>query len=93
MLINGSASYAQKRIVEVFNLKTKDLIEEVISLPVEERAIVVDSILRSLNPPDSDIDRKWMAIARRRLSELRSGEVKAVPGEEVFSRIWKRFSP
>jgi len=74
-------------------LKTKDLIDEVISLPVEERAIVVDSILRSLNPPDCDIDRKWAAIARRRLSELRSGEVKAVPGEEVFRRIWKRFSP
>ena len=75
------------------NLKTKDLIEEVISLPVEERAIVVDSVLRSLNPPDSEIDRKWAAVVRRRLSELRSGEVKAIPGEEVFSRIWKRFSP
>lgn len=74
-------------------MKTKDLVEEVISLPVEERAIVIDSVLRSLNPPDSDIDRKWAAIARRRLSELRSGEIKAVPGEEVFSRIWKRFSP
>ncbi len=43
--------------------------------------------------PDSDIDKKWAAIARRRISELRSGEIKAVPGEEVFSRIWKRFSP
>ncbi|MCK4391003.1 MAG: addiction module protein [Desulfobacterales bacterium] len=74
-------------------MKTKDLIAEAISLPVEERAIVVDSILRSLNPPESDIDRKWAAIARRRLSELRSGAVKGVPGEEVFSRIWKRFSP
>ena len=74
-------------------MKTKDLIAEAISLPVEERAIVVDSILRSLNTPESDIDRKWAAIARRRLSQLRSGEVKAVPGEEVFKRIWKRFSP
>ena len=70
-------------------MKTKDLIAEAISLPVEERAIVVDSILRSLNPPDSDIDKKWAAIARRRISELRSAEIKAVPGEEVFSRIWK----
>jgi putative addiction module component (TIGR02574 family) len=75
------------------NLKTKDLIAEAISLPVEDRAMVVDSILRSLNTPDSDIDKKWAAVARRRISELRSGEVKAVPGEEVFSRIWKRFSP
>ena len=74
-------------------MKTKDLIAEAISLPVEERAIVVDSILRSLNPPESDIDRKWAAIARRRLSQLRSGEVRAVPGEEVFRRIWNRFSP
>ena len=74
-------------------MKTTDLIAEVISLPVEERAIVVDSILRSLNPPDSDIDRRWAGVARRRLSELRQGEVKAVPGEEVFRRIWKRFSP
>ena len=74
-------------------MKTKDLIAEAISLPVEERAIVVDSILRSLNTPESDIDQKWAAIARRRLLQLRSGEVKAVPGEEVFKRIWKRFSP
>jgi hypothetical protein len=55
--------------------------------------MVVDSILRSLNPPDSDIDKKWAAIAKRRIVELRSGEVEAVAGEKVFSRIWKRFSP
>ena len=69
----------------------KELIEEVVSLPVEERAMVADSILRSLNPPESDIDRKWAQVAQRRLTELRAGKVKPVPGEEVFARIWKRF--
>ncbi|MGE5295835.1 MAG: addiction module protein [Solirubrobacterales bacterium] len=69
----------------------KELIEEVISLPVEERAIVADSILRSLNPPESDIDRQWMQVAQRRLEELRSGKVQAIRGEEVFARISKRF--
>jgi putative addiction module component (TIGR02574 family) len=69
----------------------KELMEEVVSLPVEERAIVADSILRSLNPPESDIDRKWAQVAQRRLTELRTGKVKPVPGEEVFARIWKRF--
>jgi putative addiction module component (TIGR02574 family) len=81
------------QIGRISKLKTKDLIAEAISLPVEERAMVVDSILRSLNPPDSDIDRKWATIAKRRIAELRSGEVEVVPDEEVFSRIWKRFSP
>jgi len=69
----------------------KELIEEVASLPVEERAIVADSILRSLNPPESDIDRKWAQAAQRRLAELRSGKVKPIPGEQVFAKVWKRF--
>lgn len=73
-------------------MKTKDLIAEAISLPVEERAMVVDSILKSLNPTESDIDKKWAAVAKQRLKELRTGEVEAIPGDDVFKRIWKRFS-
>jgi putative addiction module component (TIGR02574 family) len=69
----------------------KELIEEVVSLPVEERAIVAESILRSLNPPESEIDREWAQVAERRLAELRSGAVQPVPGEQVFARVWKRF--
>ncbi len=69
----------------------KELIEEVVSLPVEERAIVAESILRSLNPPESEIDRQWAQVAERRLAELRSGAVKPVPGEQVFAKVWTRF--
>ncbi|MCP4156630.1 MAG: addiction module protein [bacterium] len=72
-------------------MTTKELIAEAVSLPVEERAIVADSILRSLNSPESDIDTEWVAVAQRRLAELRSGQVKPVPGEQVFARIRKRF--
>lgn len=71
---------------------TAEIIQEAEALPVEERAVVVDSLLRSLNPPDPEIDRKWAAVARRRLEELRSGRVKPVPGEEVFARIRQRFA-
>lgn len=69
----------------------KEILEEVASLPVEERAIVADSILRSLNAPDPDIDSKWAEIAQRRLGQLRSGEVEPIPGEQVFAKVWKRF--
>jgi putative addiction module component (TIGR02574 family) len=68
---------------------TKQLIDEAVSLPVEERALVVDSLLRSLNQPKSEIDKIWAKEARRRLEELRSGRVKAIPGEEVFKKVWK----
>ncbi|MBK1731704.1 addiction module protein [Thiococcus pfennigii] len=72
-------------------MNTKELIEHAIDLPVEERALLVDSLLRSLNPPQSEIDAHWATAAKRRLSELRAGKVDAVPGEAVFDRIRKRF--
>ncbi len=72
-------------------MNTKELIDEVVSLPVEERARVVDSLLRSLNQPESEIDKEWSAVAKRRLTELRSGLVDAVPGQKVFDEVWKRF--
>ena len=71
---------------------TAEIIHEAESLPVEERTVVVDSLLRSLNPPDPEVDRKWAAVAKRRLEELRSGRVKPIPGEEVFARIRQRFA-
>jgi putative addiction module component (TIGR02574 family) len=71
---------------------TTEIIHEAESLPVEERALVVDSLLRSLNPPDPEIDKKWAAVAKRRLEELRSGRVKPIPGEEVFAKIRQRFA-
>jgi len=70
---------------------TKELIDQAASLPGEEGAILADSILRSLNPPESSVDAEWAAVAQRRLRELRSGEVKPVPGGEVFTKVWKRF--
>ena len=73
-------------------MKTKDLITEAIDLPIEERAMVVDSILKSLNPTQSDIDKKWGAVAKRRLKELRFGEVEGIPGDDVFQRTWEKFS-
>ena len=69
----------------------KEIIQEAASLPVEERAIVVDSLLRTLNPPDTEIESEWVKVAKRRLAELRSCRVKAIPGDEVFAKIRERF--
>ena len=69
----------------------KEIIEEAESLPVEERAIVIDSLLRTLNPISDDIDIEWIKVARRRLAELRSGRVTTIPGEKVFAKIRERF--
>jgi len=71
---------------------TKDIIREAATLPVEERVIVVDSLLRTLNPPDAEIDKAWSRIAQRRLADLRSGRVQPVPGDQVFAKVKERFA-
>lgn len=71
--------------------RTKDIIQEAATLPVEERAIVVDSLLRTLNPPNTEIDRAWARIAQRRLADLRSGRVQSVSGDHIFAKVKERF--
>jgi len=77
---------------EEIMLGTKEIVKEAECLPVEERAMVVDCILRTLNPVESEIERKWIDVAKRRLVELRSGQVQSIPGDEVFAKVKKRFA-
>lgn len=72
-------------------MKINDLISEAESLPVEERARIIDSLLRSMNPPEPEIDAQWAKLARKRLDEVRSGGVEAIPGEEVFDAIREKL--
>jgi hypothetical protein len=72
-------------------MATKKILEEALSLPVEERALIADSLLRSLNMPDTGTDARWTEVAKKRLQELRSGKVKPpIPGDIVFDRALKQ---
>ena len=72
-------------------MNTKELIDEAVSLPIEKRILVVDSLLQSLNQPESEIDKKWNEVAQKRLMDMRSGKIESISGEQVFKRIWKKF--
>ena len=72
-------------------MNTAALIDELVSLPVEERALVAESVLQSLNQPDSSIDKIWSQLAHERLKEIQTGKVEAADGEKVFEKIRKQF--
>ena len=74
-------------------MSTEEIIEEARALPPGERVLVVDSLLRSLNPPDPKMDAEWVAVARERRAEYRAGGVQGVPGDEVLDKLDKRFPP
>lgn len=72
-------------------MNTQELITEVISLPVEDRALIADYLLKSLNHGDPLLEKKWAEEAQHRLEELRSGRVHAIPSDVVFNKLRKRF--
>ena len=64
------------------------VVEEALSLPADARLSLVEKLLTSLNLPiDKEIDRLWAEEAEHRVSQIEDGEVKLVPGEEVFAKI------
>jgi putative addiction module component (TIGR02574 family) len=73
-------------------LSTTELTDQAVSLPVEERAKLIDSLLKSLNPTSDEADQEWIKIAKIRLDDIHSGKVKVVPGHEVFEKVKARFN-
>ena len=68
------------------------LLKEALLLPAEERASLVEKLLQSLNPPtEAEVDRLWVEEAERRVSQIGSGEVEVIPGEQVFAKIRAKY--
>ncbi|MGK0309724.1 MAG: hypothetical protein ACJAYS_000546 [Lentimonas sp.] len=68
-------------------LTTKELISEMVSLPADIRAMLANQLLESLNHTEPGIDAEWAEIAEKRVAQIKLGNVKAIPGDEVFRRI------
>jgi hypothetical protein len=76
------------------NATLEQIQQEILRLAPAQCAELADFLVESLEstPPD-EIQRLWIAETNRRLSEVRSGSVRAVPGEEVLAearRLVKR---
>lgn len=70
---------------------TNRIIEEVLSLPSDQRASLVEKLLKSLNLPiQAEIEQLWAEEAERRVSEIDQGEVKLVDGDSVLAKIRKK---
>ena len=72
-------------------MNAEQLITEACSLPMEQRALVVERLLQSLSVSNAEVDQAWLSLAQRRQDELTSGKVAGIPGNVVFARIARRF--
>ena len=66
----------------------KELYTEARQLPREQAAELMDLLLiDTFSLPEPAVEEAWGREIDRRLDELESGKVQAIPGEEVMARV------
>ena len=70
---------------------SEEILQQLLSLPVETRAALAERLLESLDPPDEKNRQLWAEEAERRVEAYERGEMKAIPGEEVLARLRAKF--
>jgi len=65
-------------------MSSKEILEQALKLKADERFIVVEGLLKSLDEPDLSLDVIWAEEAERRLRAYRAGKLEGVPMEDIF---------
>jgi putative addiction module component (TIGR02574 family) len=66
----------------------EELIQQALSRSPDERAVIAERLLSSLEL--SEIDQLWALEAEDRLNAYERGEVEAIPAEEVHKTVKNR---
>lgn len=70
------------------SLTIDQLAEEAMQLPAASRALLAERLVESLDFTETDeIQKLWAAEAIRRRDEVRSGNVRPIPGEQVLAEV------
>ena len=65
----------------------RELEAQALKLPHRERARLAQRLISSLeHEEDADVESLWLAEAERRLAELKSGKVAAIPAQKVIKK-------
>ena len=67
--------------------RATELLQEILTMPPDERAELADDILASLDPADPGIMKLWAAEAEDRVAAFERGEIEAVSADSVFDEI------
>jgi putative addiction module component (TIGR02574 family) len=76
-----------------------EILQEVLALPRDARAHLLDELRRSLEPGHGDVpadagwEAAWTAELNRRGQEIDEGRAQLISADEVFAELDARFPP
>jgi len=77
-----------RRIFKTMSMTIEQVAEEALALPSAARALLADRLVESLDTAeDAQVRQLWVAEARRRRDDVRSGRVKTIPGDEALAQV------
>lgn len=65
-------------------MSTAEVMEIALRLKASERYELLEMLQKSLDKPDTEVDRVWIEEAERRLQAYREGKLEVISMEEVF---------
>jgi putative addiction module component (TIGR02574 family) len=69
----------------------RELFEEAMRLDPEERATLIRLLIEALDAETEEgVDDAWRGEIERRMAQLDSGSVEAIPWEQVRDRLYRR---
>lgn len=62
------------------------LIKKALKLKPQDKIILIEALITSLDKPDPEIAKIWIQEAEARLKAYREGKTKGIPAEEIFGK-------
>jgi putative addiction module component (TIGR02574 family) len=69
------------------SISIQQVLKDALALPPAERATVAEQLLDSLHQPNPELDALWLEEVKARLAAFDAGEIRAIPGEQVFAEL------
>lgn len=73
------------------SVPVEDLAAQVLSLPPEDRAKLLERLIASFEPK-SPAQVAWLEVANSRRADVSAGKVAMVPGHDALARVRARIS-
>ena len=62
-----------------------DILEQAVHLKANERFLLVEELLKSLDTPDENINKIWEEEANKRVDAFKKGELETVSEKDFFN--------
>ena len=65
-------------------MSLNEIIDEALTLKPQDRYLIIENLVQSLNQPNLEIDKLWIEESSKRVKAIKDGSLKTVSYEDVF---------